>query len=307
MSNAQNSHRPSRRARVWRVLGRVLASVVVLVLVATGTVFGLSQRMLRVSHDVPDHPFVVHSDSITVARGQHLTTIRGCIDCHDTDFGGKMVLDDPAIGRIGGANLTSGRAGGALTDLDWERAVRHGVRRDGRALVFMPSEEFAGFSDEDLSAIAAYVRSLPPVSRPPLPVAMGPVLRAMAAAGVVKPSVEEINHTAAHPASVPAEPTPAYGKYLAQGCTGCHGTGFSGGKIPAAPPDWKPAANITPTGIGRYSLEDFTRILQTGRRPDGSAVDSLMPWKLTRHMTETEVRALYAYLRTVPPRDFGNR
>lgn len=307
MSNLPNSGRPARRGRVWRILGRTAVVVAALVLVASGTVYGVSSHMLSSTHTVPEHPLVVRTDSATIARGQHLATIRGCVDCHAPDFGGAMVIDEPAIGRIGGANLTAGRDGGPLTDRDWERAVRHGVRRDGRPYLVMPSEEFTGMSDDDLGAIAAYVRSLPPVRRAKLPVELGPVLRALATAGQVKVGADIIDHQRTHPVSVVAEPTATYGKYLAQGCTGCHGTGFSGGKIPGAPPDWKPAANITPSGIGRYSHDDFARILRTGKRPDGSAVDTLMPWRLTKSMTDTEIAALYAFLKTVPAREYGQR
>lgn len=304
------SYSPPRRslgARVLRILGRILVSLVVLIVVASVSVYGMSQRMLYAKHVVPDHSLTVPTDSATVARGEHIASIRGCMDCHGPDFSGRMVIDAPAIGSIGGANLTSGRTRGALSDRDWERAVRHGVRRDGTALVFMPSNEFTGLSDEDLAAIVAYVRTRPAVVKPTLPVKLGPLIRALAVAKQVNMAVDEVDHSKTHPTSVPVSATPTYGKYLAQGCTGCHGEGFSGGKIPGAPPDWKPAANLTPTGIGRYSLNDFTRILRTGKRPDGSAVDTLMPWKMTQHMTDTEIEAIFRYLQTVPPRAYGLR
>lgn len=305
-----SSYTPQRRsigARVLRVLGRVALVLVALVVVVVGSVYGLSYRMQRATYDVPDHALTVRSDSAAIARGAHLATIRGCVDCHGPDLAGAMMIDDAAVGKIGGANLTNGRVGGVLSDRDWERAVRHGVRRDGTPLSIMPSTEFTAMSDEDLAALAAYARSLPANPKPPLPVTLGPALRAMAVAKQVKMAAEEVDHAASHPVSVAVEPTPVYGRYLAAGCTGCHGTGFSGGKIPGAPPDWKPAANITPSGIGRYTRDDFVRVLRTGKRPDGSAVDSLMPWKLTKHMTDTEIDALYLYLRTVPARDFGSR
>ena len=49
------------------------------------------------------------------------------------------------------------------------------------------------------------------------------------------------------------------------------------------------------------------RILRTGTRPDGSQIDSLMPIRLTKEMTDVELNALFAYLKTVPPKEFGNR
>ena len=64
---------------------------------------------------------------------------------------------------------------------------------------------------------------------------------------------------------------------------------------------------ISPAGIGRYQLVDFERLIRTGRRPDGSPIDSLMPWGILKYMTDTEIQALYAYLRTVPARPYGNR
>ena len=116
-----------------------------------------------------------------------------------------------------------------------------------------------------------------------------------------------IEHPKAHIAHIDPEPTPKFGEYVAAGCKGCHGPGMSGGKVPGAPPDWKAAANLTPTGIGHYSEDDFIRILRTGTRPDGSKVDSLMPYRLTKEMTDIELKAVFAYLKTLPPKEFGNR
>jgi cytochrome c553 len=111
------------------------------------------------------------------------------------------------------------------------------------------------------------------------------------------------------PAPVPAGATPEYGKYLARvsGCDGCHGRTLAGGPIEGGPPDAKPAANLTPTGIGRYTEEDFFRALREGKRPDGSPIDPFMPVKYTKDMTDEEIRAVFAFLKTVPPREYGAR
>jgi mono/diheme cytochrome c family protein len=91
-------------------------------------------------------------------------------------------------------------------------------------------------------------------------------------------------------------------------CTGCHGPGLSGGPIAGGPPDWPPAANLTPTGLGHYTEADFIRALREGVRPGGVPIDAAMPVaRITRHMTDVELRALYAYLRSVPPRPYGSR
>jgi len=292
-----------------RWLGRVALAVVLLIVVGAASVYGLSERRFRVRFSPPDHPLVVSDDSAGIARGEHVVTVRGCLDCHGVGLAGNTIIDQPIIGRVAGPNLTLGGRGAELEPRDWELAVRHGVRRDGAPLQFMPASEFTGLSDEDLAAIIAYARSVPAVRQPAPSSYAGPMLRTMYVAGKVKLlSAEEIDHARAHPRRMVVEPTATYGKYLASGCTGCHGDGFSGGKIPGAPPDWGPAANITPAGIGRWTDADFARTLRTGRRPDGSAIDStVMPIRLLRHMDDVELAALYAYLRTVPPREYGNR
>lgn len=301
--------RASTLRLVGRWLGRVVLVIVGLVFVGGAVVYGVSERRFRARFSVPEHAIGVSDDAALVARGEHVATVRGCVECHGVGFSGNVVVDRPIIGRMVGPNLTLGGRGADLEPRDWERAVRHGVRRDGKPLLFMPAAEFTTLTDEDLAAIIAYARSVPHVRQAQPTSYAGPMLRTLYAAGKVKLlSAEEIDHGRPHERRLVAEPTPAYGKYLASGCTGCHGEGFSGGKIPGAPPDWGPAANITPAGIGRWTQADFARALREGRRPDGTAIDSsLMPIRLLRHMDDTELAALYAYLRTVPAREYGNR
>ena len=294
---------------VLRWLGRIAMVLLGVIAVAAAGIYGLSERKFRARFSVPEHRIAVSEDAATVVRGEHLATIRGCVECHGSGLVGNTMLDQPAIGRMAGPNLTLGGRGGEMDARDWERAVRHGVRRDGRPLLFMPSHEFTVLTDEDLGAIVAYARSVPAVRQTAPSTYAGPMLRTMYAAGQVELlPANEIDHARTHQARMTAEPTVGYGKYLASGCIGCHGKGLSGGKIPGAPPEWGPAANITPAGIGKWSATDFATALRTGRRPDGSPIDStLMPIKLLRHMDDVEVAALYAYLRTVPAREYGNR
>ena len=103
--------------------------------------------------------------------------------------------------------------------------------------------------------------------------------------------------------------TAEYGKYLADnaGCPSCHGPGLSGGKIPQAPPDTVPAANLTPTGLGQWTEADFVRTIRTGTRPDGRVLDTFMPWPYYSQMTDDELGAIWRYLQSVPPRPTGTR
>lgn len=288
--------------------GRILGGALVLVLLGAASAYGVSERRGHAKFDVPEHALTVVSDSATIARGEHLATIRGCNECHAPDMGGKVMLDDPAIGRLVSTNLTNGRRGGALTERDWERAVRHGVRRDSTPLAIMPSHEFTGFADEDLAAIIAWTRNLPPLNLELPSTRVGPVARALHTAGELELYPAEIvNHTATHPARIEATPDARYGAYMAAGCTGCHGATFSGGKIPGAPPEWAPAANLTPAGMHDYTEASFIATLRSGKRPDGSALRPPMDAKMTGRMTTVELRALWAYLQTLPPKEYGGR
>ena len=121
---------------------------------------------------------------------------------------------------------------------------------------------------------------------------------------------ELIDHNAPRPTGVTPGETVEYGQYLAVGCSGCHGPGYSGGPIPGTPPEFPPAANITPdktTGIGNWSKADFVKALREGKRPDGTDINPFMPWKNFSQMTDQEVGALWLYLQTVPPKAKGGR
>ncbi len=62
-------------------------------------------------------------------------------------------------------NLTKGRGGvgNKYSNADWEHTIRHGVGRNGRALVIMPARFLIAYSDEDLSTLISYLQSIPPV------------------------------------------------------------------------------------------------------------------------------------------------
>lgn len=68
-----------------------------------------------------------------------------------------------------------------------------------------------------------------------------------------------------------------------------------------SPPGTPPAANLTPAGIGNWTEADFFHAIRTGKRPDGSVLNSFMPWATFRNMTDDELRALWLYVRSLPP------
>lgn len=299
--------------KLLRVGTWTVGVIVVLGIVAGSALYYATQRRLDRKWDVAGHALTIPADSLALERGRRIaTTISKCSGCHTADFGGGVFIDAPPVARLYSANLTRGKGGigGQLSDLDWERAIRHGVKPDGSALLFMPSQEFQHISDEDMAALIAYLKTLPPVDREVGKNSVGPIGRALFAKGELQlVPAEIVTHTAAHPAPVPMGVSVAYGQYIAEigGCKGCHGPGLSGGHIPGTPPEWKPASNITPTGIGHYTEEDFFRALREGKRPGGAPIDSLMPFRFTRDMTDDEIRALYLFLKTVTAREYGNR
>jgi mono/diheme cytochrome c family protein len=189
------------------------------------------------------------------------------------------------------------------------RAIRRGVHRDGTSLVVMPSEVYVRLSEPDLAALVAYVRQLPPVDRVVPATRFGPLGRALLAAGKLNILVAAKTPALPLAPGVPAGPTREYGRYLADvtGCHGCHGFGLSGGRV-AGPSSFPPAANLTPAGrAGGWTEAEFFRALREGRRPDGSTINEFMPWRMYAQMTDDELRALRAYLRSVPARPFGNK
>lgn len=259
-----------------------------------------------VALEVPDGPEAI-------AEGRRLYLSRGCVDCHEEELSGKLMIDDPFVGRVAGSNLTPGEGSAVrgYTAADFERALRHGVRPDGTPLVVMPSQEYYWLSDAEVGALIAYIRSAPPVDEvhpEPEIRCVGRALHAFGAIPLVPAKI--IDHDAPRP-DVPVESATAEnGERLARmTCAGCHGASFSGGPIPGVTGGAVPT-NLTPdleTGLGRWTEADFLRAMREGKRPDGSAIDPSMPWQGFRHMTDDELQGLWAFLRTLPPLDEGNR
>ena len=291
--------------------GRVAASFVVLALIGAGAVYAASERKLRRTYDGTVDAVHVPKDSASIARGEHLVrNVIDCTICHGEDLGGAVYSSSPAIGTVAGPNLTHGKGGlpADYTDEDYLRAIRRGVRRDGRSLIVMPSEVFTHISQEDMGAVLAFLKQATPLDRDVPKSGFGPVGRALLATGKMNILVAPKTPRLTPPESVPRDTTPAYGKYIADisGCHGCHGYGLSGGRV-AGPPGLPPASNLTPAGIGDWAEADLVRALRDGKRRDGTTLNEFMPWKVFRGMTDAEIHAIWLYLRSVPAKEFGNK
>ncbi|WP_376092023.1 c-type cytochrome [Roseomonas sp. CCTCC AB2023176] len=258
-------------------------------------------------------------DQELVARGRYIVeSIGGCGNCHTPQgpngplpgqhLAGGAVFDEPPFRAVASNITPDPETGiGRWTDAQLALAIREGKRPDGRIIgPPMPIELYRGISDRDLSAIVAYLRTVPPVRnavpaseyRIPLPPAYGPSVTAVA--------------------DPPADDPVARGRYLAGPlghCVECHTpmaaggardwsrTGAGGQPFPG-PWGTSVARNITPhpsAGIGAWSDVQVVRAVTGGVSADGRRLFPPMGYAYYARMSEGDLRDLLAYLRSLPP------
>lgn len=293
-----------------KIGGAVLAALVLLAAAAVLAGLRMAEGRMQRQVEVVVRPVAFRSDAAAVERGRYLFASRGCADCHGANGAGRTFVEDGQGLRIKGPNISPG-PGSVVARYgpeDWVRAIRHGVAPSGRPLMVMPSEDYNRFTDADLAALVAYIRSLPPVAGGPAVVELPLPARVLYGFGAIQDAAAKIDH-----GLPPAQPVPEgvnlqHGAYVANMCLGCHGPQLAGGRIPGGPPDWPPAPNLTPgegTAMARYAdAESLGRLFKSGKRPDGSAV-KVMPFESLREMSDTDVRALHLYLRSLRPQPQG--
>jgi mono/diheme cytochrome c family protein len=259
-----------------------------------------------------------------VARGKVLASAI-CVGCHmdpvTRKLTGKHIDDAPLeFGRIVSRNITRHpeKGIGAWTDGELAYLLRTGIDRNG---VYIPPymSKLPHLSDEDLFSIIAFLRSDDPLVAP----------EASDPPGTTEPSflTKALTRFVFGPLPYPDAPVPppprdeiALGRYLAVNleCYGCHSEDFK--TMNVAEPEKTPgyfgggnpllglsgetmySSNLTPddgTGIGSWTREEFVRAVREGFRPDDAPL--LYPMIPLPELTEGEVGAIYAYLRTVPP------
>ena len=276
--------------------------------------------------------FRAATDPGQIERGQYLAEhVMLCGSCHGerywTHFAGPSLsrfnggecwthgMDFP--GELCAPNLTPHEHGLAdWTDGEIARAIREGVDKDGRALApLMPYTLYRHMSDEDLAAVVGYLRSLKPVDatydEPEIDFPVSFFFK-------LAPAPLDGPVTAPKPAE-----TAEYGAYLATvgACIECHtpvdgnhqtiaGKEGWGGQVFHGPFGVVASANITPSsaGIGGLSKEAFIQRFkdhETARTPAKVNSNSVMPWTEYAGMSERDLGALYAYLRTLPGSEEG--
>lgn len=277
-------------------------------------------------------------DSIqqVIARGKYLAVnVAGCIHCHSqrdlnkfslptvpgTEGGGGFAFDgkiaDFIPGVLYGRNITPDNETGIGTWTDEEilRAITQGINKKGDTLFpLMPYANFNRMAKEDLLSIIAYIRTLKPIkNKVPdrqlmIPISMaypGPALQPSVDGNVRPPQSDFVK----------------YGEYLSTiaDCAGCHtpfvkgqpdfNRAFAGGNLFNFPAFRVNSANITPdsaTGIGTWTEERFLTKFTACREEAGynfnpGKQNSVMAISDYAGMTDADLKAIFAYLRTLKP------
>jgi mono/diheme cytochrome c family protein len=197
---------------------------------------------------------------------------------------------------------------GSWTDAEIGRAIREGKNRKGERLFpLMPAHFFQSMADDDLAGIIAYLRSLEPAKKPTQKNTVMTIERS------VIPDLPKI----IAPIPLPSSDDPvARGKYIVTlaNCHTCHsptqktepisGRMLAGGVHFTTPFGAFVSANITPdpeSGVGKWSKEDFYKLFRTGVRKGGAQLTAnFMPWYIYKNMTDADLDAVIAYLRSIP-------
>jgi mono/diheme cytochrome c family protein len=263
-------------------------------------------------YDVTPVAFARSTDAAVIERGKHVAeSIGGCAtrDCHGSDLaGGKPMVLGP-LGTITGPNITPAGRAATYTDAQLARLILHGLKRDGRTVIFMPSQDMNWLPDQDVQAVIAYLRTVPAVARPDGKTELGTLAKLLDRRDILKADVaRRIDHEHRATAPTPA-PTAAYGAFMARLCVGCHGEHLGGGPIPGAPSSLPIPSNITTheSGIRGWTYEDFDRLVMQGLKKNGQKINPFMPIEAFGKLNDVEKHALWAHLEAVPPVPFGSR
>jgi mono/diheme cytochrome c family protein len=250
-------------------------------------------------HGRPVRDLKVEQTPERIARGQHIANT-WCVGCHSLNgqlplSGGKNLSDEAGIplGDLYTINLTPAGPLANWTDGQIFRAIRDGADERGRRLPVMSSQRVRNLSDADIESVIAYIRSQPPVQHETPPPAPSFLAVVFAGAGMLPYLPDMAPDTIVAPRP---DATAVYGQYLVKwmGCDECHGPNLTGG-----------GGGVMPKGPSIHSVKGWTRdgflaAMRTGKTPYGLQLDSLMmPWTFVGRLTDAELTAMHAYLRTL--------
>ncbi|MDO9087182.1 MAG: cytochrome c [Anaerolineaceae bacterium] len=291
--------------KVLKWIGIIFAGLLaIIIIVLIGLNISTNTRLNKV-YDVAPIEVNIPSDAAAIERGAYIYSTT-CAGCHGENLEGTAFFDDPTIAYIPATNLTSGAGGigSSYSDMDYVLAIQNGIAPDGTPLIIMPSEAFWYFSNEDLGALIAFLKSSPAVDNnlgERDVKFMGKVLLAIGAFGEVI-YAEVIEHDQLPPEAPPRASTAEYGEYLItiSHCIECHGENLNGGPSPEPGAPFSP--NLTPGGVlATWSTEDFISTMRTGMTPLGHQLDkNFMPYEEVGRMTDEDLYAMFLFLQSLP-------
>jgi len=311
--------------RVKRILGTTVLIVGLLLIAGITATIGWRPFIGPRTRALTDRR--IESSPSRLERGRYLVNhVNGCVVCHSELDPGAEGLPAKAgmvaagrnwasdgIAWLTAPNLTPDKETGAgnWTDDMIARAVREGIGHDGRALFpIMPYANYKRMPDEDLASVISYLRSLPAVRHELTPTAVPfPVSRFINAVpepvegAVPAPDLSTPARRGEHLVTMAScgdchTPMDSRGQYIA-GLEFAGGNTFQmAGRKPVA------SANLTPApnGIPYYTEDLFLETIRTGRVRERQISD-VMPWGHYRGMTDDDLKAIFAYLKTLKPVD----
>jgi mono/diheme cytochrome c family protein len=252
-------------------------------------------------------------------RGQYISKAAGCLGCHTEErdnaqpYAGGRALKTP-FGTFYGPNITPHpQVGiGRWSELDFVRALREGRRPDGaHYFPAFPYPSFTRINDQDLRDLWAYLRTLPPSSRPSQP---HELKFPFGWRWLVRVWKLFFFNPGPFTPDAQASPVVNRGSYLVNAlghCGECHtprnflgGTKRSRHLAGAKLGEGTSAPNLTPARLKKKSDAEVKDFLQTGMTPDGDVAAESMAEVVrntTSQLTPPDLDAVLAYLRSLPP------
>lgn len=263
---------------------------------------------------------VARADAI--ARGKYIFALAGGCGCHTPKDGpvnaGGRPLKTP-YGTFYGTNITPDPATGigSWTDRQVIDVIRLGVRPDGSVMSpVMPYPAFNEMSEQDVTDLVAYLRTLPAVARPNQPHQLSVPFAGLG----MRAWRWFFFRSAPAPAHAPIAGIER-GRYISEHiahCQECHTPRTMTGTLDrtrdlagnADGIDGEISSNLTPdaeTGIGKWAEEEIVALLQTGFKPNFDNVQGLMALVVDgiaeggyKDMMQEDATAIAQYLKSVP-------
>jgi mono/diheme cytochrome c family protein len=267
----------------WFAIG--LGAAAGLVLLGMGWVYFRSETVRAKVWPMPEAAFHVPRDS-TVADGAHLAKTLGCVDCHGARLEGQYMDFIPGS-TVYSRNLPA--LAGTYTDADFERVIRRALKPDGRSVMIMPSNQYAGLTDRETGSLIAYIRSIKS-NLPQVPdLQYGLMVRVAIMQGMFPTEA-----TARRDYKPPLDLGPGLstGRHIAMtSCAECHTSTLAGHN---GPPVQSPDLAI----VASYERPDFIRFMRTGKAAGNRELPLMSAVARARfsHFSDIEVNALYDYL-----------